>query len=117
MKVFVRKDIFVIVIILLVAVSFFLFENSKAKAGRVVVYVDGKRVMIIDRPGEYPVYRNGKRVTTVVFNGKEVRVKDSTCPLKICEKMGWVGPGGEIICVPNRVVVKFEGSKIDTLTW
>lgn len=53
----------------------------------------------------------------IEINSGKVRVKDSSCPLKICVREGWIdSSGGEIICVPNRVVVKVgEGKDIDVL--
>jgi len=114
--IFRKRDVFVFIIIAIVLLAWG-FRSKSYSPGKVVVFVEGKVVMTITRPGEYPVFRNGRRITTVVFDGKRVRVVNSQCPLKICEKMGWVGPGGEIICVPNKLVVKFEGSTTDVLTW
>jgi hypothetical protein len=54
----------------------------------------------------------------VEFHGNRVRVVESTCPLKLCVKTGWVGPGGTIICVPNEVIIFFEEkTDYDTVTW
>ncbi len=118
MKIFRQKDIIIVFITVVIAlIPALVLERNRAFSNVVVVEVDGKVVMRIEKPGRYDVYRKGKRITTVVFNGKEVRVVNSTCPLKLCEKMGWIKPGGEIICVPNHLVVKFEKSKIDAMTW
>ncbi|MCD6450662.1 MAG: NusG domain II-containing protein, partial [Thermotogaceae bacterium] len=70
-----------------------------------------------DKPGTYPIYKGGEKITTLIFNGKKARVVNSVCPLKICEKIGWIEPGGEIICVPNKLVIKFKEAKIDIQTW
>ncbi len=115
MRIFRHRDIIIIALIALVA--FFWMLTKKSSFGAVLVEVDGKIVMRIQKPGEYDVYRNGRRITTVVFDGKRVRVRNSTCPLKLCEKMGWIGPGGEIVCVPNHLVVRFERSSVDAMTW
>ena len=117
MRILQQKDIIIVIIILVVALIPSFLKRNHTFSNVVIVEVDGKVTMRIEKPGSYDVYRNGRRITTVVFNGKEVRVVNSTCPLKICEKMGWVKPGGEIICVPNHLVVKFEKSKIDAMTW
>ncbi len=109
------RDIIIAIVVVLVSLTPFPFKERDG--GVVVVKVDGEVVMRIERPGEYDVYRNGKRITTVVYDGRRVRVKDSTCPLKLCEKMGWVEPGEEIICVPNHLVVRFERGEVDAMTW
>ncbi len=116
MRIFRRKDIIIVLIVVAIALVPIL-KRDRSFSNVVVVEVDGKVVMRIEKPGRYDIYRKGKRITTVVFNGREVRVVNSTCPLKLCEKMGWIKPGGEIICVPNHLVVKFEKSKIDAMTW
>jgi len=44
-------------------------------------------------------------------NGR-VCISESSCPLKICVKTGWINkPGEAIICVPNRIVIRIEGEK------
>jgi len=112
-----QKDIIIVITVIAVALIPTFIRKSQAFSNVVLVEVDGKVVMRIENPGRYDVYRNGKRITTVIFNGKEVRVENSTCRLKICEKMGWVKPGGEIICVPNHLIIRFEKSKTDAMTW
>ena len=116
---FKRKDLVIITALALaIAFSFLLNQMKSGESGRVVVVsVDGKVVLETNKPGEYPIYRNGKRITTLVFDGKRAKVVHSTCPLKICEKMGWIEPGGEIICVPNHMVVRFKRSRVDAVTW
>jgi hypothetical protein len=109
------RDIIIALVVLAVAVVPLILRDGSGKG--VIVEVDGRVVMRITKPGRYDVYRKGKRITTVVFDGKRVRVENSTCPLKLCEKMGWVGPGGEIICVPNHLVVRFERGGVDAMTW
>ena len=115
MRVFRHKDIIIIILVAMIFLFYLLVKERSFDS--VVVEVDGKVAMKINKAGEYDVYRNGKRITTVVFDGKRVRVKDSTCPLKLCEKMGWISPGGEIVCVPNHLVVRFERSNMDAMTW
>jgi len=120
LKLFSKKDVFVIIILFAVAFSFLLyrFSHENKRYSKILeVFINGKLVMEVDKPGTYPIYKGGKRITTLVFNGEEAKVVGSTCPLKICEKMGWIKPGGEIICVPNKLVIKFKESKIDAQTW
>jgi hypothetical protein len=43
---------------------------------------------------------------------EKVRMKDSTCPNKLCVKMGWIRQEGQVVCcIPNRVVLKIIGEK------
>lgn len=89
----------------------------------VEVRVAGKRTMLLTEPGTATVRgHDGKYVTTLHFDGERAWVENSSCPDKLCEKMGKVGVGGSIICVPNRTVIEVKGSdsgevKIDVQTW
>lgn len=41
----------------------------------------------------------------------KVRVKESSCPNKICVKTGWISRSGEIIlCAPNSVLIQLLSS-------
>ncbi len=120
MKLFSKKDVYVILALLVIALSFLLYKftyGNKKYSNTLEVFINGRLIMEIDKPGTYPIYKDEKRITTLIFNGKEAKVVDSTCSLKICEKIGWIKPGGEIICVPNKLVIKFKESKIDAQTW
>ncbi|ODN31252.1 NusG domain II-containing protein [Fervidobacterium thailandense] len=88
----------------------------------VEVRIAGKVVEKITQEGTYTILNEaGQRITTLHFDGKFAWVDGSTCPDKICEKMGKVSEGGSIICVPNRMVIEIKprkGSvKHDVQTW
>ena len=66
-----------------------------------------------------PIYVkiNGPAGISIIeaHNGK-VRMKKAAegCPLKICEKTGWIAKAGpRIICVPNKVTVWIEAGEND----
>lgn len=45
----------------------------------------------------------------IEIEGGRVRVTDSPCPDKICEKMGWISKKGQqILCVPNQLIISIE---------
>ena len=117
MRIFTKRDVVIAILAFSIPLVFVFLKNGEGYSKRVVVEISGEVYEVIDRPGRYPVVVNGRRITTVVYDGNRVRVVDSDCPLKICEKMGWIEPGGEIICVPNKLVVRFERSEIDAMTW
>ncbi|HHH84359.1 MAG TPA: NusG domain II-containing protein [Firmicutes bacterium] len=66
--------------------------------------------LIIERPGETFRYSLEKDRTfsigthTVEISSGRVRVTEAHCPLKVCEKQGWVAEG-VIICAPNKTVL------------
>jgi hypothetical protein len=49
--------------------------------------------------------------TTIEVAGNRVRVVSSPCPRRICMSMGWISrPGETLVCFPNGMVVRIEGS-------
>ena len=61
----------------------------------------------LDVPGaRYPI--------TVEAQQGRVRVSHSDCPSQDCVHTGWVSrPGGQIICLPNRLVITVSGAGAD----
>lgn len=58
--------------------------------------------------------KTGRNVVTVK-DGK-VAVTEATCPDKICMHRGWCSGGAQIVCLPNKLVLKFIGeSDIDSV--
>jgi hypothetical protein len=52
----------------------------------------------------------GKVIIEITDN--KVRIKESSCPNQTCVKSGWISNIGEtIICAPNRIILKIQGSK------
>ena len=58
----------------------------------------------LDVPGaRYPI--------TVEADAGRVRIAHSDCPSQDCVHTGWVSrPGGQIVCLPNRLVISVVGS-------
>lgn len=116
-KLFSRIDLWILLAVSLLLVGFFILRYHEGK-GNVVIVEGTNFKKIISKPGVYDIDKEGKVVMKVEFDGERVRVIDSVCPLKVCVKTGWVKPGGTIICVPNAIVIHFEGKRdYDTETW
>ncbi len=72
----------------------------------------------------YPLNQNreigieGKLGTAkIIIKDGRVKIINSPCPLKICERKGWISKKGDfIICIPNRVVIKITGKEYDAIT-
>lgn len=49
-------------------------------------------------------------ITRIELRNGRARILSSPCPLKLCQKAGWIGASGEmIVCLPNEVVVRIPG--------
>ena len=113
-----KHDFLLITIIFALSIPFIVFQSHDHKP-IVIVMREGETILKVSSPGRYDVKWKGKYLMKIEFDGERVRVVDSTCPLKLCEKMKWIRPGGTIVCVPNKVIVTFENvkRKYDTMTW
>ncbi len=95
-------------------------ENRLSIAGKsVIVEVCGTRthtIPISEVSGSSVVtVRAGADVEAIleILETGKVRVMESTCRDKICVRTGWIRrPGQAIVCLPNRIVVRLEGSEI-----
>lgn len=96
----------------------FLFTRNSGTGNQVEILVDGNVKFIYSLNDERKIIIDGFIGTSVaeIKDGK-VRMIDSPCRDKLCIKQGFICKKGEnIICVPNRVVIKIRGEGIDGIT-
>lgn len=106
-----KKDIILIIVILLVAgVAFgakFLFDK---KGGEATITVDGKiyGTYSLDKDQIIEVDDHN----TVVIKDGVVYMEDANCPDKLCIKQGDIDSNGEkIVCLPNKTIVQIQSDK------
>ena len=88
------------------------FLMPRGEASVVEIWSDG--VLIATWPLSVPQsmtvgYADGYNVVTVK-NGK-VAVTEATCPDHYCMNRGFCDGGAQIVCLPNRLVLKFVGTQ------
>jgi len=115
-------DIFIYLIITVLTVLPFLPEDHDTSADSKIKITAGDNTFFVET-GKDSLYtiKEGKDSVVVEVKNGMVRIKSSTCRDKYCEKKGWLKEtdGGDIICMPNRVIVSFAGeekSEIDAVT-
>ena len=99
--------------------------NVNNVTNTVVVRIAGVSAYEFSQPGDWRITDSqNEYITTLHYDGNKIWVTDSNCPDKICEKMGKVGQGGSIICVPNKMIIEFKkketkgtASTTDVQTW
>lgn len=112
------SDLFIVAVIIVGFLVFWFLTHRNSLTGYVEVYKDGRLITVLKQDIRYELKSDGKHIMDIVFDGKRVHVENSDCPLKICEKTGEVGPNGVIVCIPNKVVVRFVGKNdVDVMTW
>ena len=76
------------------------------------IWSDGKLVRTVDLrlDQEFTVtLDNG--VNTVMVSGGKIAVTAANCPDGYCMKRGFCSGGAQIVCLPNRLVIKFAGKQ------
>lgn len=106
-----KKDIILIIVVLLVACIAFGAKSLLSKqGGEATITVDGK---------VYGTYSLDKDQTinvddhnTVVIKDGVVHMEDADCPDKLCIKQGEISSDGEkIVCLPNKTIVRVSSDK------
>lgn len=99
-----------------------LFLPSRARSGptAIAVEVSGKRALTIGLDEEGTREVDGPLGTTSIeVRQGQARILSSPCPLKICQRAGWIAAAGEmVVCLPNEVVVRMAGRRpgVDALS-
>ena len=73
--------------------------------GRILKTVD----LRIDQEFSVPSPDGGHNLVTVAQGA--IAVTDATCPDHYCMKRGFCDNGADIVCLPNRLVIRFLGEQ------
>ena len=86
--------------------SAFLLRPGEASAAQ--VWSDGQLLYTLDLRVDRTVMIQTERGTNVVtVQDGCIAVTDADCPDGYCVKRGFQGGGLQIVCLPNRLVIKF----------
>lgn len=111
-----RKDIILIVIVLLLALFGFGVMKWKQKDGKeVVVTINGNEVYrtTLSKNQTYKIPTKSGLNVMKIKDGK-VTMKKADCPDQICHKHKAIEKSGEtIVCLPHKVVIEVSSDKDD----
>lgn len=90
--------------------------SSKNGSGssNAAVFHNGEQIALLslEKDGVYPF---DEYLVTVEVKDGRVKISDSDCPDKICEKTGFISsPLQTIVCLPNRISVRIIDEKSNT---
>jgi len=112
-----KTKTWILLLAVLVAVcgvlSFLFLQPRQAQMAE--IRSDGKlvRTVALGIDQEFTVSYDGGFNTVTVRDGK-IAVTEASCPDHYCMKRGFCDGGAQIVCLPNRLVIKFvEESEID----
>ena len=118
-KVRLKRDIILVLSMVIIAAAAFLIINFAVKkdGSYAVIKVDGNVIKTLDlNSGETTIEVNGYQggVNKVVINDGKVSMTEADRPDGLCVKTGKISRVGEtIVCLPHRVVVEIKGSQDD----
>ena len=106
----------VVISIFLIGMSLFVSQGGKAE-----IYINNHLMDTVDLSVDREYEFTGElSVVKVVVDNCEIRVTESGCPLKLCQRRGAVSRIGEsIVCLPNKfaiIVVEGESRGVDGVT-
>lgn len=84
----------------------------KAPATQAEVWSEGKLVCTLDLSIDQEKTVTSEKGTNVITvkDGK-IAVTQATCPDGHCMKRGYCNAGAQIVCLPNRLVIRFTGKQ------
>ena len=101
--------LFAALIIACGALSLWLFRPGEA-AGFAEIWSDGTLIKKVSLQEDQTFTVKGEHGTNVitVFGGK-IGVTEADCPDHYCMHRGMCDSGAQIVCLPNKLVIKFVG--------
>lgn len=120
-KLFRKGDIAVILIIVIVAAAFWLYQSRQTDKLEAVISVDGKVVEVVDLSkvdGKRTIELDTEpRIKIAVENGA-VYFEEAGCDDKLCINCGKLSKKGDTaVCLPAKTVVTVSGANVDVMTY
>ncbi len=120
LRIFLRPSFCDFIIIILIIATIFLYSIKKKHTDNsiIIVEINGKTKYTLHTAVDTIILADGYRGPfSFEIKDKKVKMKNSTCPLHICVKQGWIKNSNEmIICIPNRIKISFSGNDYDAIT-
>lgn len=113
-----KKNDFIIVLLVLVVGSVFLLFNNLKSSGKenlvAEIQINGEHYKTVDLTEEKQLIdiesKYGHNIVQISNNG--VEMIESDCPNHVCEETGFIHkPNQMIVCLPNRLSVEIKGFK------
>ena len=106
-RTFKPSDIVIAVIAAALLAAVLIFRSiAEPNGSSAAVFYNGEQIALLSlgTDGVYPFDEYG---VTVEVKNRSVRVINSDCPDKICEKTGFISSSAQtIVCLPNRISVR-----------
>lgn len=92
-----------------------LFPGEDAQYAEIISNGQTIRIVDLSIDQEFTVETSGGSNTVTVKDGK-IGVTSATCPDHYCMDRGMCSGGAQIVCLPNKLVIRFQGAQsVDTV--
>ncbi len=103
--------IFLVVALVCAGLTIWLFGGGE-QAQSVEIWSDGKLVQTLPLDKDRAVtIRSGEKENVITVRSGAVAVTQANCPDGHCMQRGYCSGGAQIVCLPNRLVIKFVGKQ------
>lgn len=109
-----KKDIILVVFVLIICFGALLIQKITSSTGRdVVIIVNGKEIerVSLDKNIEKRILfeNDEKEYNILVIADKEAYIKEATCSKQVCVKHNKISKEGEaIVCLPHKLSIQIE---------
>ena len=116
-----KGDIAVILIILVVAATFWLYQSRQTDKLEAVISVNGETVEVIDlsaTDGKRTVELDTTPKVVIAVENGAVYFEKADCDDKLCINCGKLSKKGDTaVCLPAKTVVTVSGTDVDVMTY
>ena len=104
--------IFALILIISLGASFFLLSPGEAST-HAEITSQGQMIKIVDLriDQEFTVENGSGGYNVITVSDGKIGVSEATCPDHYCMKRGYCDSGTEIVCLPNRMTIRFLGQQ------
>lgn len=105
----------ILTLVLILSAGLSLWLLRPGQASRAEIWSEGKLLYTLELSVDQTVTVDSSYGTNVITvrNGK-IAVTEADCPDGYCMDRGFCGGGAQIVCLPNRLVIRFvDGQSVD----
>lgn len=82
-------------------------------AAQAEVWSEGKLLYTLDlNVDQTKTVTTAKGTNVITVTDGKIAVTQATCPDGYCMKRGYCNSGAQIVCLPNRLVIRFMGKQV-----
>lgn len=94
-----------------------LLQSRAESAAQAEVLSDGKLLYTLDlRQDTELTVRSERGYNIITVQDGKIRVSEASCPDRDCVRCGAKNSGAPIVCLPNRLTIRFLSQELDGIT-